>query len=349
MMLSIFHEKFLQCMDVIMLFRKFFCCFFCLSICLVFAHANASSWQPQSMVIFGDGTSDNGLTYKNYGIPVSPPYWHHRFSNGPVGVEYLGHLLHIIKQDPIEDPNYSRNNFMDYSIIGAVFSSDYATQNRYSITISNEIDSYAQNHNAPLRQYTLVVIFLYGVLDINTRTCLENPLSCIQSSMNGMTNDINRLYSMGLKHFLIITPAGYDSSFGLNLVFKGDKKILQSFALAKQNVVAQYYHAVAMLRAAHPDAKFVLFNFYDFAKQDSMNFASTNGRVCYVNVVNGKDIYSRQVGPVCSYPNSYYYFDAFHPSTIVWRATAHAIYKQLQQQTTWTSARKSSWWSRIFK
>jgi phospholipase/lecithinase/hemolysin len=306
-------------------------------------------WQPQSMLVFGDGNSDNGFSYATYRIPASPPYWHHRFSNGPVGVEYLGHMLGVIPQDPLIDPNYDRSRFLDYALVNAIYGSSFAVKTRYAITINEEINAYAQNHEAPLPQFTLAVMFVSSILDVLGARCFKQPLVCIPDSISMMTRDVNRLYGMGIRHFLIMTPLDFQQSPYLNQVLKYPPKQFQAIISAKQNLVAQFYGVVSRLQSMHPKGRFVLFDAYRFTKQAQANFRHPVDQPCYTNMLDGHEVYDRQVGPVCTYPNGYFYFDMIHPTTVVWQSMAQAVYKQLASQTTWTKKRTCRWWQSLFK
>lgn len=62
------------------------------------------------LIVFGDSLSDNGNYYASTGgvAPLSPPYFHGRYSNGPVWVERLAGLLGL----PTE-------GFSDHAVAGA--------------------------------------------------------------------------------------------------------------------------------------------------------------------------------------------------------------------------------------
>jgi phospholipase/lecithinase/hemolysin len=56
----------------------------------------ASASPYSSIFVYGDSLSDLGNIYAASGgtIPLSPPYYNGRFSNGPLAVEYLANSLH---------------------------------------------------------------------------------------------------------------------------------------------------------------------------------------------------------------------------------------------------------------
>jgi phospholipase/lecithinase/hemolysin len=56
----------------------------------------ASAGAYSNVFVYGDSLSDTGNVYNASGhtIPLSPPYYNGRFSNGPLAVEYLANSLH---------------------------------------------------------------------------------------------------------------------------------------------------------------------------------------------------------------------------------------------------------------
>ncbi len=56
----------------------------------------ASASPYSNVFVYGDSLSDTGNIYNASGhtIPLSPPYYNGRFSNGPLAVEYLANSLH---------------------------------------------------------------------------------------------------------------------------------------------------------------------------------------------------------------------------------------------------------------
>lgn len=56
----------------------------------------ASAGAYSAVFVYGDSLSDTGNIYNASGhtIPLSPPYYNGRFSNGPLAVEYLANSLH---------------------------------------------------------------------------------------------------------------------------------------------------------------------------------------------------------------------------------------------------------------
>jgi phospholipase/lecithinase/hemolysin len=79
-----------------MQFRKAALLLFLTAVTLLALTTFASAAPYSSIFVYGDSLSDLGNIYNVSGhtIPLSPPYYNGRFSNGPVTVEYLANSLH---------------------------------------------------------------------------------------------------------------------------------------------------------------------------------------------------------------------------------------------------------------
>jgi len=81
--------------EIIMHTRKV-ACFALLAVVLIAMTTIASASPYSAVFVYGDSLSDTGNIYTVSGhtIPLSPPYYNGRFSNGPLAVEYLANALH---------------------------------------------------------------------------------------------------------------------------------------------------------------------------------------------------------------------------------------------------------------
>ncbi len=77
---------------------------------LIFVSGICSA-EVKRLIIFGDSLSDQGKIYEFFHdrIPVSPPYWYGRFSNGPVWTDY------VAKQFIIQNLSEGGATLVDYS------------------------------------------------------------------------------------------------------------------------------------------------------------------------------------------------------------------------------------------
>ena len=124
----------------LLLFRYAFVFLFsCFTVCY------ANTWKINSLVVFGGGDSDNGRSYALYKVPVMPPYWHGRFSNGPAWDEYLAFKLRLIP-NPEKNPDYNKNKFfLAYAYYYATATKKYNADARYLMTLNDEVTQYANN------------------------------------------------------------------------------------------------------------------------------------------------------------------------------------------------------------
>ena len=69
--------------------------FVSLSVILLAMTSFANAGAYSAVIVYGDSLSDTGNIYNASGhtIPLSPPYYNGRFSNGPLAVEYLANTL----------------------------------------------------------------------------------------------------------------------------------------------------------------------------------------------------------------------------------------------------------------
>ncbi|GAA4649302.1 SGNH/GDSL hydrolase family protein [Kistimonas scapharcae] len=91
---------------------------FALLICLcvsIFTTPSTHATNINRLVIFGDSLSDQGRLYEFFHdkIPVSPPYWYGRFSNGPVWTDILSDR-YVIKN--LSEGGATLVNYSKYSL-----------------------------------------------------------------------------------------------------------------------------------------------------------------------------------------------------------------------------------------
>ena len=79
---------------------------------ILFFSMMASATPLNKIVVFGDSLSDNGNLYEylKHQLPLSPPYFEGRFTNGPVWIEDLIESYY---------PTNSNDHLLDYAYGGA--------------------------------------------------------------------------------------------------------------------------------------------------------------------------------------------------------------------------------------
>src|SRR3990167_10013672 len=105
----------------------------------------------KNVVVFGDSLSENGNLYEymQHELPLSPPYFEGRFSNGPLWIE---HVLNFYF------PQHAEQHLLDYAFGGAGVSEDPKTQMLF--TLNHEIDSYLLSHQEKADSQSLFIVWI---------------------------------------------------------------------------------------------------------------------------------------------------------------------------------------------
>lgn len=305
------------------------------------------AWSPQTMVIFGDGLSDNGNTFYRYGFPVSPPYWQGRFSNGPVWSEYLAHQFRLIP-DPKKRPNYNRrNHFLNFStafalvlpqnIPSMVYPYGGPTLNGIDgfrvATLRQQVNEYLQLHR-PLSSDNTVAILWIGQHDLESITCLKQPLDCMHSVMGEISSNIERLYAAGITHYVVITLPGGSTIPGL--VERFDPNRLRELEQLTTLYNSLYYSMRTEVKARHIDLRMIIFNLALY-----QNPLSSNIRYPHKNCING-NFYQNTASNTCTDPDNYLWYGLYTSTTLSQQYLAEAIYNAMLSDTTWNIPKP--WW-----
>ena len=144
-----------------------------------------------TIVVFGDSLSDNGNLYRYlfHRLPLSPPYFKGRFSNGPVWIEQLRDSYHL---------NAKLKKFSDYAVGGAgavVFS-----KQPFPFSLAMELNKYLLGNVTKKKKSTLFVIwigannYLFGA---------TKPEPTTDKVVNAITKGVERLITKGGNKFFI--------------------------------------------------------------------------------------------------------------------------------------------------
>ena len=310
----------------------------------------AAKWWPSAIVIFGDETSDNGNTYKNFAFPISPPYWFGRFSDGPVWSEYLASEFKLIAR-PKTNPNYDKKHlFLNFSQAYAVvnpanekgmfyaFGGPQANgiTNFKVITLHQEVSQYLQVNRA-YRRNTLAVIWL-GMHDLESTTCLQNVTSCMDTVVEKIQQEIVRLYNNDLRYFIVITVPDVSQSPAVNNFFNA--KQLATFKSVIKTYNGQYYAMKSELENKYPKMKIMIFNLSSYKNPLYTSLNDPSNRYCY----NGSYYYEGPNNKPCTDVNNYYWWDAYNPTTVAYENMAKAIFQQIANDKEWNLYKL--WWKR---
>ena len=284
--------------------------------------ATAATWQPESIVVFGDSLSDNGNEYAQNQLPASPPYWHGRYSNGPVWIEYLAHLYQFIPA-PKDNPDYKRNGRLrDHAFGGAVlWDKDIGKQQ--TLTLSDQIKEYLHTpHDNP--DNTLAIIMI-GANDFEAPACYSAKINCIKTLLRIQRQQLDRLHDAGILHVVLFTVPDISITPKAHLYFTGRQRWFLSRMINIYNLGLRY-KIVRSFTKTH-DVKIKVINSSDLFKKIIPMFNIPLQEYCYDNYGN----YGDTGKTVCLNPNHYFFWDWSHPTTIVHQQFAAKVYQILQK------------------
>ena len=285
----------------------------------------AMAWQPRAIIVFGDSISDNGNKYKLYHIPVSPPYWHGRYSNGPVWTEILAYRLNLIK-DPQKNPNYPRTElFQDYAFGQSVVLESNLSPRDKTKTLLAQVNEYLKQAPSANLQNTLVILW-DGANDFKAPHCINDPFACVKEMIHLHSRIVMSLYDKGIRHFLFLTIPNVtitpEAQFGLD--DRGRQEIAELIKYYNHSLI----QSVEYLNFLKEDAHFMISDSNIFIENAKHNFSNPFKLACYDN----KGIYDRTMGTICPEDTqaNYFFWDWTHTTETVHHLLADHIYEQLQ-------------------
>lgn len=296
--------------------------------CMASAHVR---FHINSLIVFGDGATDNGLTQLRYGFPVQPPYWRGRFSDGPVYVEELAYALGLIP-NPRHRPSYNRHRlFHDYSYYDAVI----LRQNRmrvqtlkgyYSPLLATEIAQFIRS-KPHIYPPAAMVLFDIGTNDLAAPRCLRKSWHCLQLIASVLQLRIESLYKLGFHRFVLVMPN--DLLLQPAYYHMRRQRVAQ---LRYQEIFPNYQSAFTRVKTrlekAHPNIQLLLFNAMHYDQQIKKQFAIPSMIPCYDNGLPPHYFY--QVAPVCLNPKKHMFFDNYFYGYIAQRELAWHLLEAIQ-------------------
>ena len=283
----------------------------CILFTLFFSSLTTAA-QLNKIVVFGDSLSDNGNLYEYMKgeLPLSPPYYHGRFTNGPVWVELLADLYY---------PKNGKAHLLDYAFGGAgVFEGEDDYSDDVLFTLNREIDSYLLSHNDKADDSSLYVVWMGSNNYLAVPEDVDKTVSLV---IAGIQRDLERLVQKGAKHIMVVnvpdlgkTPAAKEF----------DAVELLTALCAKHNAVLK--DIVSDLERKNPSVHWYYFNvneIIDDFLNDPTQYGITNTiDTCYEEMV--KEPSERSVLKMASSItrtnikkdacSGYLFFDPVHPS-----------------------------------
>lgn len=279
---------------------------------VIFFSAAVSAAPMNKFVVFGDSLSDNGNLYEymKHQLPVSPPYFKGRFSNGPVWIEILAKSYY---------PTTSKEHLFDYAFGGAgVLEGDDVDDGLF--TLDHEIESYLLANQDQADPNAMFVIW------IGSNNYLAIPDDVEQSLHDvdlGIQHALEHLLEKGAKHFLVVnvpnlgqTPAARDFDAVEELTYLSKQhnatleKNIHSFQTRYPDVQWLYYDVNVIFDDMVIDPeRYGFTNVTDTCYEEAVDkVGSQRSLLKMVSRVNAKQYRS---GDACK---GYLFFDPVHPS-----------------------------------
>lgn len=287
----------------------------------------ASASPLNKIVVFGDSLSDNGNLYEfmKHELPMSPPYFKGRFTNGPVWIELLAQAYY---------PKDSQAHLLDYAFGGAGISEEVEEdEEEVLFTLRREIDSYLLSHQDKADANSLYVVWMGS----NNYLAVPDDEDGAVAAVNlGIQHDLERLAQKGATHILVVnvpdlgkTPAARDFDATDKLTAISEKHN----ALLKQNIdtlrlnypnVEWFYFDVSEVVHDMLDypARFGLHNTTDTCYEEMVAQPSDQAVLKMVSTVD----HIRTEVDACT---GYLFFDPVHPSAPAHRVMAERTKKML--------------------
>lgn len=229
----------------------------------------------KNIVAFGDSLSDNGNLYEymKHRIPISPPYYEGRFTNGPIWVELLA--THYFSSNASE-------RLLDYAFGGAAVADEADEADEDALfTLQHEVEVYLLAHDNKADPDSLFTVWMGAN---NYLAVPEDVNHTIEMVTSGIERSLIRLAEKGAKNILVInlpdlgrTPVAREFSIEeeLNYYVKEHNQILNKMVIS--------------LQKKYPDITWI---YYDVNKdmREIMDFPEESGfsnvfDTCYDEIV----------------------------------------------------------------
>ncbi|MBE8966893.1 SGNH/GDSL hydrolase family protein [Nostocales cyanobacterium LEGE 12452] len=248
--------------------------------------------------IFGDSLSDTGMVFRATGgtYPPNPTYFHGRYSNGRVWIEYLSERLHL-----------STKQINNFAYGGATTGS---IGNSYIPSLLQQVQSFTQKHQKT--NSDALYVFWAGANDyLQGVSSATVPVKNIMSAINLLTD-------IGSQKFLVANlldlgqlPAmkAATNSISLNALTQAHN---QSLRRSLKVLIQQDSH----LKIATLDAN----SLYRDAIANPAAFGFTN---VTSSCLSGSTI--------CGNPDQFLFWDGIHPTTAAHRIIGETAFSTIQE------------------
>ncbi|MDA9272083.1 SGNH/GDSL hydrolase family protein [bacterium] len=288
---------------------------FIFTVLMLFVSMTVSAVSLDKVVVFGDSLSDNGNLYEymKHQMPISPPYYQGRFTNGPVWVELL------VQSYYANDP---RSHLLDYAFGGAgIAVEDGDDDDETLFTLRREIDSYLLAHQDKADAKSLFVMWMGSN---NYLAIPDDVEQTVDDVILGIRENLERLVLKGAKHIMVInlpdlgqTPAARDfdavdiltdcsAKHNANL-----KSMIEEFKIQYPDVQWIHFDVNQMLLdILHNPAQFGFTNTSDTCYEEIIDHPSAKS---VLNLASTITPHKSLSGDPCA---GYLFFDPVHPSML---------------------------------
>lgn len=286
------------------------------------------------VVVFGDSLSDRGNLYEymNHQLPMSPPYFEGRFTNGEVWIEHL-----VKKMFPAD----AEQHFLDYAYGGANVASDNKMND---FSLQNQVKSYLNTH--PVVNSQAMYVFWAG-----SNNYLDLPFdisSEVDQVVSGIVLSMEKLIQQGAKNFIVVNVPQLDTTPAA-IEFESEAELKEMSDLHNLRLHEQ----MQILRQAYPEVEIVEYDVakimsdiiahpeqHDFkdAKRTCCEFIQSSG----VNTLKlppqlnhsplMRSVYQLAYAPTKDQCYDFLFFDLYHPTAHAHWLLSEEIYELLLAQ-----------------
>jgi phospholipase/lecithinase/hemolysin len=266
------------------------------SLFLISIAAGAQASRFSALYVFGDSYDDVGnlYTFFNGQTPTSP-YYHGRFSNGPIWVDHVAGFLGL----PLVASSLGGT---DYAWAGAKVTG----YDEYIPSVPQQISQYLAGHDGRADPDALFIIE-GGINDV-LRSNLDNPNETGFQIARGIANCEEELRKAGAHHFLIpdlldvgLLPASAEFASSASAASSATNKWLEKLLAADET------------REGNHILRFDVFRVVSAIGKDPTHFG-------FINITDPCNTTT-----LCADPDHWFFFDSLHPSEFVHADFAIAV------------------------
>ncbi len=280
---------------------------------------SAAAMPLNKMVVFGDSLSDNGNLYEymKHQLPVSPPYFEGRFTNGPVWVELIMKSYY---------PMDSQDHLLDYAFGGAgVLEEEDSDDGLF--TLHREMDSYFLAHQDKADEQSMFVLWIGSNNYLAVPDDVEKSLDDVNL---GIQHGLQRLVDKGAKYITVVdlpnlgnTPAARDFDAVDELTYLSKQhnlrleKTVHDFQSRYPDIHWFYLDVNVTFEdmILHPET-YGLTNVTDTCYEEAVR---KSGQKSVLKMVSSVKIKRMNRSGVC---DGFLFFDPVHPSAVIHRLIA---------------------------